>query len=125
MTGLGVGLLATGSLGLRAGLPPVRVSVWLVLALSPPRPRRLPLRASVERRFGKSELTLRIEQRRDASYTVTRCLFCQGRIIHRGAAAEGRAAADLHRQAKHPGIASQQRRRVVKTHRGAAAAAAG
>ena len=105
LTGLGVGLLTAGSLGLRAGLPPARVSVWLVLALLPPTPPiRLTLRASVEKRWGKSELTLRIEQKRDAGYIITRCLFCQGRIIHRGSVAEGRAAADLHRQTKHPDI---------------------
>ena len=60
-------------------------------------------------------MTLRIEQKRDAGYIITRCLFCQGRIIHRGSAVEGRAAADLHRETKHPDFVRQQRRRVVKT----------
>ena len=82
------------------------------------------LRGSVEKRWGKSELTLRIEQQRDAGYIITRCLFCHGRIIHRGSAVEGRAAADLHRETKHPDVVPQKRRRVVKTHPGAAAPAA-
>ena len=59
-------------------------------------------------------MTLRVERMRDAGYTVTRCLFCQRLIIHRGSAAEGRAAADLHRETRHPDVVQQKRRRVVR-----------
>jgi hypothetical protein len=67
------------------------------------------LRESLERRHGKSDITLRIEAARDAAPIVTRCLFCRWQFI--GPAGEGRVRAAEHRL-KHPQAHPFKRRKT-------------
>lgn len=69
----------------------------------------LSLRQQAEAKWGKSDLTLRIEAARDEAATVTRCAFCKW--SHAGSFASGREAAAAHRASKHPEAAKPRPRR--------------
>lgn len=55
---------------------------------------------AIARRWGKSALTVRLEEGRDSAPTTTRCSLCD--FTHDGTAAEGREAHRAHRVAEHP-----------------------
>ena len=65
-------------------------------------------RAMTESRWGKSEMTLMLEESRDAALLTTGCLFCEW--VFEGSAVEGRLASVEHRRVAHPARVKQPRR---------------
>lgn len=63
-----------------------------------------------------AEMAADAQSFRDSRPTVTRCCIppCRGGVLHVGAAADGREAARLHRERRHPDHQVAERRRPTQ-----------